>query len=103
MVSATPMAYGIFERVGNRNTREKKQQKYKATKKTKDKMAVISLHISVIILNFRRIKFTNQKTGWLDGLKNKIPLYGAPKKLSSRDKCRLNVKEWHTPSKWQPK
>lgn len=42
-------------------------------------------------------------TGWLDGLKNKIPLYGAPKKLSSRDKRRLNGKGWDTPSKWQPK
>lgn len=33
-------------------------------------------------------------TRWLDGIKNKIPLYGAPKKLSSRDKHRLNGKGW---------
>ena len=66
-------------------------------------MAVTSLHIPVIILNSRPIKFPNQMTGWLDGLKNKIPLYGAPKKLSSRDKRRLNGKGWDTPSKWQPK
>lgn len=69
---------------------------------TKDKMAVVSTHISLITLNIKDWNHKSKGSQWLDGLKNITQLYAAFGNLISASKIEPQIEEVEddTPSKW---
>ena len=54
-------------KMADRNTKKKETMEIQNNQKTKDKMAVLSLHLSIIILNVNGLNSPiERQSGWMD-------------------------------------
>lgn len=69
---------------------------------TKDKMAVVRTHVSIIVLNVKDSNHKSKGSQWLHGLNNMTQLYAAFGNPISASKIQPRIEEVEddTPNKW---
>ena len=82
--------------MADRNTGEKKTVERQSNQKTKDKMAVLSPHLSIITLNVNGLNSPIKRHGVVGWIKKQDPTtcYLQETHLSSKDKHMFKVKGW---------